>query len=64
MKEGEMGGHVTRTREKRNACKFLGGKSEAKRKLGRPTCRWENHMDLKDTERKVCSDSSGSDRDQ
>jgi hypothetical protein len=47
-------------REKRNACTFLGGKSEAKRRLGRPTCRWEFNIDLKDTEREVWTDLSGS----
>jgi hypothetical protein len=26
--------------EKRRACRLLGGKSEAKRSLGRPRCRW------------------------
>jgi hypothetical protein len=36
--------------EKRNAYKILVGKSEGKRPLGRPTCRWVNNikMDLRE----------------
>jgi hypothetical protein len=33
-------GHVTRTGEKRNACRILVGKSEGKRPLGRQRYRW------------------------
>jgi hypothetical protein len=35
----------------RNACRILVGKSEGKRPLGRPRCRWVNNikMDLRET---------------
>jgi hypothetical protein len=41
-------GHVARMGEKRNAYRLLVGKSEGKRPLGRPRCRWLNNirMDL------------------
>jgi hypothetical protein len=37
-------------REKRNAYRMLVGKSEGKRPLGRPRCRWVNNikMDLRE----------------
>jgi hypothetical protein len=40
--------HVARTGEKRNAYRFLVGKPEGKRPLGRPRCRWVDNirMDL------------------
>jgi hypothetical protein len=43
-------GHVTRMREKRNACRLLVGKPEGKRPLGRPRRRWEDNfkMDLRE----------------
>jgi hypothetical protein len=53
MKEDKMGGHVLRAREKRNTHKFVGGKPEAKRTLGRPTRRWETTVVLKEIEREV-----------
>jgi hypothetical protein len=41
-------GHVARRREKRNGCRFLVGKAEEKRLLGRPRRRWVDNirMDL------------------
>jgi hypothetical protein len=41
-------GHVARIREKRNAYRFLVGKPEGKRPLGRPRRRWMDNirMDL------------------
>jgi hypothetical protein len=33
-------GHVARIREKSNLYRLLVGKSEGKRQLGRPRCRW------------------------
>jgi hypothetical protein len=41
-------GHVARMGEKRNAYRLLVGKSEGKRPLGRPRCRWVDNirMDL------------------
>jgi hypothetical protein len=43
-------GHVTFLGEKRHACRVLVGRSEGKRKLGRPRGRWEGNikMDLKE----------------
>jgi hypothetical protein len=43
-------GHVTRMGEGREAYRVLVGKSEGKRPLGRPRCRWEDRtrMDLRD----------------
>jgi hypothetical protein len=32
--------------EKRNAYRILVGKSEGKRKLGRPSCRWVNNIKI------------------
>jgi hypothetical protein len=41
-------GHVAQMGEKRNAYRLLVGKSEGKRPLGRPRCRWVDNirMDL------------------
>jgi hypothetical protein len=41
-------GHVARMGEKRNVYRLLVGKTEGKRLLGRPRCRWVNNirMDL------------------
>jgi hypothetical protein len=41
-------GHVAQIGEKRNACRFLVGKPEGRRPLGRPRRRWVNNirMDL------------------
>jgi hypothetical protein len=43
-------GHVARMREERKLYKVLVGKSEGKRPLGRPRCRWEDgiRMDLRE----------------
>ena len=43
-------GHVARMGERRGVYRFLVGKSEGKRPLGRPRLRWEdnNKMDLQD----------------
>jgi hypothetical protein len=45
-------GHVARIGAKRNAYRFLVGKPEGKRPLGRPRSRWEDNikMDLRETE--------------
>jgi hypothetical protein len=45
-------GHVTRTKEKRNAYRILVGKPEGKRPLGRPRRRWVDNikMDLRKIE--------------
>jgi len=40
-KEEEIGGHVARTGEKRNAYDIWVGKSEVKRQLGRHRRRWK-----------------------
>jgi hypothetical protein len=37
-------GHVTHMGEERNVYKFLMGKPEGKRPLGRPRCRWEDEI--------------------
>jgi hypothetical protein len=44
-------GHVARMGEERKLYKVLVGKSEGKRSLGRPRCRWEDgiRMDLTET---------------
>jgi hypothetical protein len=39
-------GHVTCVRERRGAYRFLVGKPEGKRPLGRPSCRWENNIKM------------------
>jgi hypothetical protein len=43
-------GHVARMGENRNSYTILVGKSEGKRSLGRPRCRWVNNikMDIRD----------------
>jgi hypothetical protein len=43
-------GHVAQMREKRNVYRLLVGKSEGKRPLGRPRCKWMDDvkMDLLD----------------
>jgi hypothetical protein len=42
-------GHVTRMREKRNACRILVRKPEGKRPLGRPRCWWvDMKMDFRE----------------
>jgi hypothetical protein len=38
--------HVARMGEKRNVCRVLVGKREAKRSQGRPIHRWENNIKL------------------
>jgi hypothetical protein len=38
--------HVARMGQKRNACRVLVGKSEGKRKLGRPRHRWEDNINM------------------
>jgi hypothetical protein len=45
-------GHVACTRKMRNAYKILVGKSEVRRPLKRPRCRWEGNikMDLREIE--------------
>jgi hypothetical protein len=37
-------GHVARIGEEREVCKFLVGKPERKRPLGRPRCTWEGEI--------------------
>jgi len=43
-------GHVARMGERRGVYRFLVGKPEGKRPLGRPRCRWEDNikMDLEE----------------
>ena len=43
-------GHVARMGKRRGVCRFLVGKPEEKRPLGRPRRRWENNikMDLQE----------------
>jgi hypothetical protein len=54
--------HVVRMGEKRNPYRFLVGKSEVKRLLGRPRRRWEDNIkiDLKEIGWGYGLDSSGS----
>jgi hypothetical protein len=48
VEEDEMGGSCSTNGEKRNAYRLLVGKSQGKRPLGRPRCRWVDNirMDL------------------
>jgi hypothetical protein len=48
VQEDEMGGHIARMGEKRNAYRLLVGTPEGKRPLGRPRLRWVDNtrMDL------------------
>jgi hypothetical protein len=39
-------GHTTRMGEKRNAYRILVGSSEGKIPLPRPTCRWEDNIEM------------------
>jgi hypothetical protein len=39
-------GHVARIGEKRDVYRFLVGKPEGKRPLGRPRCRWINNIKM------------------
>jgi len=41
-----MGGHVARMGKKRGVCRFLVGKPEGKRPLGRPRRRWEDNIKM------------------
>jgi hypothetical protein len=38
--------NVACIREKRNASRILVGKPEGKKKLGRPTCRWQDNVKM------------------
>jgi hypothetical protein len=44
IKEDEMGGHVTRILEMRNAYSILVGKHGGKMPLGRPSRRWDDNI--------------------
>jgi len=46
-------GHVVRMGEERGVCRFLVGKLEGRRPLGRPRCRWVDNitMDLQEVGR-------------
>jgi hypothetical protein len=46
VKKDEMGGHVARMGEKRNACRILVGKPEGKRPLGRSRRRWVDNIKM------------------
>jgi len=39
-------GHVARMGDRRGAYRFLVGKPEEKRPLGRPMCRWEDNSEM------------------
>jgi hypothetical protein len=39
-------GHVARTGENSNVNRFLVGKPDGKRPLGRPRCRWEDNIKM------------------
>jgi hypothetical protein len=39
-------GHVARIEKKRNAYRLLLGKSEEKRPIGRPRCRWVDNIKM------------------
>jgi hypothetical protein len=41
-----MGRICSTNGEKRNAYRILMGKSEGKRALGRPRCRWEDNIEM------------------
>jgi hypothetical protein len=41
-----LAGHAARTGEKRNVYRLLVGKSEGKRPLGRPRCRWMDNIKM------------------
>jgi hypothetical protein len=43
-------GHVARMEEERNVYRVLMGKTEGKRPLGRPRCRWEDRIRIHHTE--------------
>jgi hypothetical protein len=55
-------GHVARMGEVRGAYNILDGRSEGRRPLGRPRCRWEDNikMDLRNRIWECGLDSSGS----
>jgi hypothetical protein len=39
-------GHLSRTGDKRGACRVLFGKPEGKRPLGRSRCKWEDNIKM------------------
>jgi hypothetical protein len=39
-------GHAVRVRETRKLCRVEVGKSEGKRPLGKPRCRWEDNINF------------------
>jgi hypothetical protein len=41
-----MGEHKARVSETRRICRVEVGKSEGKRQLGKPRCRWEDNIKL------------------
>jgi hypothetical protein len=45
--------HVAHIGERRGVCRFLVGKLEGKRPLGRPRLRWENNIKM-DIKKVVC----------
>jgi hypothetical protein len=46
MSRRRWAGHVARKGEKRNAYRILVGNPEGKRPLGRPKCRWVEHIKM------------------
>jgi hypothetical protein len=50
VKEDQIGGHIARMEEKRNAYRILVGNPEGKRPLGSPRRRWVDNikMDLRE----------------
>jgi len=41
-----MGGECGTHRGAQNAYRFVGGKLDRKKQLGRPTCRWEDNITM------------------
>jgi hypothetical protein len=46
VKEGEMGKACSTHGDNRNAYRVLVGRPEGKRPLGRPRCRWDDHVKM------------------
>jgi hypothetical protein len=46
VEEAEVGRACNTNGEKRNACRLLVGKTEGKRPLGRPRCKWVDNIKM------------------
>jgi hypothetical protein len=46
IEKNEMGGAVAQMGEEKGMYRVSVGKTKAKRSLGRPRCKWEDHIEM------------------